>query len=95
MNVTNPHYIEFLNRITANTQCESNVRENYSGRGMFGKMCHGIVGHDLIDLVETAASMGLTGAAYDTLGRDYIVYWPNPVFSDEALEEWGDEVDPN
>ena len=48
----------------------------YSGRCMFGKKCYGIVCSDYMAVIEAAASVGLKGARYDSLGLDFIVYWP-------------------
>lgn len=95
MDLTNTVYIDFLAQIARNCECEAEVRTNYSGRGMYGEQCHGIVGHDFVAIIEAAASQGITGAKYDSMGRDYIVYWPCPVFSDDALNFWGEDVDPN
>ncbi|MGB0743363.1 MAG: hypothetical protein ACPGSB_02450 [Opitutales bacterium] len=33
--------------------------------------------HDPISCVETVAMQGITGANYDQMGLDYIVYWPS------------------
>lgn len=99
MNTANTAYVAFLKDIAQEccviSRDDVTVYENYSGRGMYGEKCHGITGSDFIAIIETAASCGLTGAKYDSLGRDYIVYWPNPVFSDDALQEYGEQVDPN
>jgi hypothetical protein len=51
--------------------------EGYSGRGMFGERCYGITCSDPIPCVEAVAMQGITGANYDSMGLDYIVYWPN------------------
>ena len=52
------------------------VRRNYSGRGMYGKTCVGIVCESPVTAVKSAQSRGLSGALTDNMGRDYIVYWP-------------------
>ena len=62
-------------------------RGDYSGRGMFGRRCPGIVcPQSDIELVETAVRRArVKGAASgDQLGRDAIVYWPS-VASDLVL----------
>lgn len=51
--------------------------ERYSGRGMYGEQCYGIVCDDPISCVENAAENGIKGAVYDQMGLQYIVYWPN------------------
>ena len=49
---------------------------DYSGRGMFGAKCLGIVHADPRAVIEEAAARGLRGASQDSMGRDFIVYWP-------------------
>lgn len=51
------------------------VRYDYSGRGMFGKQCLGIVCDNPQAAIEEAASRGLRGAEVDSMGRQSIVYW--------------------
>jgi hypothetical protein len=51
------------------------VREDYSGRGMFGKTCMGVVCDEAIEAIEQAASLGLFGAITDNMGKGWIVYW--------------------
>jgi hypothetical protein len=53
------------------------LRFDYSGHGMFGRTCYGIVCEDIFQCVEIAASNGLRGAKYDDMGRQFIVYWPH------------------
>ncbi len=52
------------------------VSDNYSGRGMFGKECCGIVCSNPNECIEEAASRGVKKARTDNMGKDYIVYWP-------------------
>ena len=52
------------------------VYKGYSGRGMFGQKCYGIVCDDPLACVETVAMQGITGANYDNMALQYIVYWP-------------------
>lgn len=60
--------------------CEENdwdLRTDYSGRGMYGTRCVGIVGPNPLEIVEAVASQtDLRGAQQDSMGRDAIVYWP-------------------
>jgi len=60
-------------------EVEGSVYAGYSGRGMFGKTCFGVVCENHVRCVEVAILHGLTGARYDNMGKDYIVYWPNPL----------------
>lgn len=62
------------------------VYEGYSGRFMYGKTCLGITCSDVVQCIEVAGSKGLMGAKYDSLGLDYIVYWPNPQLKDDDDE---------
>jgi len=52
------------------------VRSDYSGRGMYGRRCYGIECSEPLHCIEQAAAQGITGANYDQMGLDYIVYWP-------------------
>lgn len=52
-------------------------REGYSGRGMYGKECWGIVCDDETECIEVAATKGLKGAKTDNMGRRIIVYYPD------------------
>lgn len=53
------------------------LRDDYSGRGMFGKQCYGIDCDNWAECVEEAAIAGIRNAKYDQMGKGYIVYWPN------------------
>ena len=53
------------------------LRDDYSGRGMYGATCYGIVTDDPEGLIERAAELGLKGACTDNMGLDTIVYWRN------------------
>jgi len=57
-------------------QVGGEVYEDYSGRGMYGAKCLGIVCADPVPCIEYAAENGIRGAVYDQMGLDYIVYWP-------------------
>lgn len=52
------------------------VRERYSGRGMYGDTCMGIVGDSANEII---AAVGICGACSDNMGLSYIVYWPSIV----------------
>ena len=52
------------------------IRDDYSGRGMYGRRCYGIECVDPVPCIEHAASQGVMGANYDQMGLQYIVYWP-------------------
>lgn len=68
-----------------------NLYENYSGRGMFGRNCLGVVvkqGNSfmefLMDLTRYLeqndiedTNLDLEGVSYDDLGLDTIIYFPN------------------
>lgn len=52
-------------------------RRDYSGRGMFGSCCVGIVTDDPMGTIEEAAARGVRGACQDRMGLNVIVYWPS------------------
>lgn len=56
------------------------LREEYNGRGMFGRTCLGVVcpAYVYTRVIEYAAFYGLFGAKVDQMGLSMIVYWPNP-----------------
>ena len=67
-----------FNKLEAIAQLvDGDLRLNYSGRGMYGNSCLGIVTDDPTACMEYAAQRGITGAKMDNMGRQYIVYWPN------------------
>ena len=57
-------------------QIDGDFRASYSGRGMGGRTCAGIVTDDPISCIEIAAQRGISGAKVDSMGRQSIVYWP-------------------
>ncbi len=66
--------IEALNEVA--DEIGGEIRDDYSGRGMFGRNCYGIECDDPIPCIENAAMQGISGANYDQMGLQYIVYWP-------------------
>lgn len=52
------------------------VRSSYSGRGMYGKSCVGIVCSDPNECLEVAGAHGIRGGVVDSMGLSFIVYWP-------------------
>jgi hypothetical protein len=52
------------------------VRDNYSGRFMYGSKCYGIDCDSYVRCLEVAGSKGVTGAKVDNMGLGWIVYWP-------------------
>ena len=53
------------------------VYHDYSGRGMFGRTCLGVVGsmQDL-DTLLSEIKGSANGLKKDNMGLDYIYYWP-------------------
>jgi len=49
---------------------------NYSGRGMFGKLCVSIYCevHEALDIIS---EVGIKGAKTDSMGLGSVVYWPS------------------
>ena len=79
------------------------IHENYSGRGMYGDQCMGIItantltcfgylihtlSGDFPDLVEKLCNNVRT----DSMGHDTIIYFPG-VYWDNEIEENGEEND--
>jgi hypothetical protein len=62
---------------------QRHLREDYSGRGMFGRTCWGIVTAVPADVI---AAVGVKGAKMDSMGRRTIVYWPKVSGSGELAE---------
>jgi hypothetical protein len=65
-----------LDAVVGSVHCEADIYEEYSGRGMYGKKCVGITTNKPMEVIETAAQYGITGAVTDSMGMDTIVYWP-------------------
>lgn len=73
----------FTLREAAGTVGLDDYRENYSGRGMYGKTCVGIVGNtgDLIEFVIAVADADndlayeLAEVSTDSMASDKIFYW--------------------
>jgi hypothetical protein len=61
-------------RKASNNGYSRSLRTDYSGRGMFGRTCWGIVCDDPNDVI---VDVGLKGAHTDSMGTSTIVYWPN------------------
>jgi hypothetical protein len=55
--------------------------ENYSGRYMFGDCCPGVIGdiHTLAEVLANLPSELRKTFKQDSMGREYIYYWPNLV----------------
>ena len=67
------------------------VREDYSGRGMFGERCFGIVAESLEEVIpilrkalgDTQALDLLEAMSTDSMGRDTIYYFPGVIVESE------------
>ena len=81
-------------------------RDSYSGRGMYGRNCVGVVGSSVLetigDLLEylnenyefdmsDLIEMLLKGANTDSMGLGTIIYWQQLQMTDELYEEFEDE----
>lgn len=56
--------------------CE--FREDYSGRGMYGKTCVGFVVDDVFEIKYRVRDRGIKAkACEDNMGLSYIVYYPS------------------
>ena len=68
-------------------------RESYSGRGMFGASCVGIVTDDPSCVIEGATLLGIRRACRDGMGRQTIVYWPHiPAAPSERTTDAGTDT---
>jgi len=57
-------------------ECEGTVYEGYSGRGMYGARCWGVVCDDS-SIKAQAKAVGLPPPHVDNLGLSFIHYWPS------------------
>lgn len=55
--------------------CRAEIRENYSGRGMYGTTCYGIV-TNAPEIVSKLTPLK-THEKIDNMGLDFIVYFPD------------------
>ena len=53
------------------------IYPHYSGRGMFGETCMGVVCSNIVGCLLVAGKLGLKNPKTDNLGLDYIVYFPD------------------
>lgn len=65
---------------------DGKLRYEYSGRGMYGKTCVGIVCDNANNCLEVAGSYGIRGGLVDSMGLNQIVYWPKYSFTDAKTE---------
>lgn len=73
--MTRINQIKAIERAAANVG--GTVRNDYSGRGMFGARCYGIDCDNAARAIEEAAALGVRGAKVDNMGMGWIVYWPS------------------
>jgi len=59
--------------VQASSKDGRHLREEYSGRGMFGKTCLAI---DCDDPNDVIAEVGVKNAKIDNMGKKWVVYWP-------------------
>jgi hypothetical protein len=71
----------------AESACGEVRDSGYSGRSMYGKQCWAIVGDDVASIIETAAQHGVTGAKWDSMGLNSVVYWPRIQFVQNDSED--------
>lgn len=71
---------------------DRDLRTNYSGRGMYGRECVGIVGfvEDLVSFVIEMSDLSPDAFAWlpsvksDNMGKRTIFYWPNVQVGEEG-----------
>jgi hypothetical protein len=98
--MTNTISLELLEELAQ--EVSGDVRTDYSGRGMYGKTCVGIVVDD-VDLLELGAAIAetiedeelrkalISGSRTDSMGYSTIVYWSRVTCSDAPEEDDEDE----
>jgi hypothetical protein len=81
-------------------EVNGDARADYSGRGMYGNVCVGIVASDLLELGAAIAETVedeelrkelLSNSRTDSMGYDTIVYWTRVTCSDAPEEDDEDE----
>lgn len=53
------------------------IRDDYSGRGMFGRTCYGIDCRHLDEALLEVKQVNLPTPNYDNMGKGWIIYWPS------------------
>lgn len=80
-------------------EIEGSFRTNYSGRGMYGDSCVGIVTHSLLELGAVISRLVedeelrdelISNSSTDSMGYDTIVYWTR-VTCPDAEDEYEEE----
>jgi|688.fasta_scaffold681483_1 hypothetical protein len=83
-------------------EVEGSFRTNYSGRGMYGDSCVGIVTHSLLELGAVISRLVedeelrdelITNSSTDSMGYDTIVYWSRVTCSDSEEEDEDEDED--
>lgn len=82
-------------------EVDGSTRTDYSGRGMYGSTCVGIVASDLLQLGAAIARVVedndelrdelLSNSRTDSMGYDTIVYWTRVTCNDAPEDEDEDE----
>ena len=77
-------------------EVEGSVRTDYSGRGMYGDSCVGIVASDLLELGAAISRLVedeelrdelISNSRTDSMGYDTIAYWPRVTCNDAEDED--------
>lgn len=72
-----PEHAEIVQKIVeVASDTGSDLRSDYSGRGMFGALCYGIDGQDEVEILMAVGAAGLPRPKIDSMGMGVIVYWP-------------------
>lgn len=95
--ITQSQAVELINEIAVRVNGE--VRDDYSGRFMFGDRCYGVVAAYSDAVIAVANELGLTGERVDNMGRSVIVYWPQVtggngpdiLLADPDEEDWDED----
>ena len=69
---------ELLQHIIDTEIPDARICRDYSGRGMFGETCIGLICPNSEEgRLAAAGALGFRGARRDNMGRDWIIYWPD------------------
>lgn len=99
------HIITTLKSVLKQSHEDVEYRKEYSGRGMYGDNCIGIVGqwgdctnaiaHTINELIaddnlNPEDTETLLSFKYDSMGMDVILYWPELKDESETDEDWAE-----
>lgn len=76
----NPLFMSIAENAENDSELYGSGEHGYVGRGMMNRECWAIRTSNIVRVIEVAAQHGVTGAKYESLGLQYVVYWPHITF---------------